>query len=113
MKINNIEFDIDFTEADTIERISEAEKIVQEQNEELIKIYDTLPQAEGIRQECKIAKDFLDRVLGEGTSERLFGNRNSLAECVKAIEDVKIAKEEQENKVNSIISKYSPERLER
>lgn len=113
MKINNIDFDVDFTDADVLEKINEGQKIVEEQTGELLKIIDNLTPAEGIRQECKIAKNFLDYVLGDGTSQKLFGDKNSLDQCIKALEDVIKAKEEQENKVNSIISKYSPNRIAR
>lgn len=111
MKINGIDFDVDFTDADFIEKMETAMKIVEEKSKEL----DTKEQslAEGIRQECKIAKDFFDYVLGEGTSQKLFGEKNSLNECTKALEEILKAKEEQEKEFNNRVSKYSPSRLNR
>lgn len=111
MKINNVEFDIDFTDADFIEKLEKAKDISAKQSEELET--KKLTPAEGIRQECKIAKDFLDYVLGEGTSQKLFGEKNSLKECVKALEELENARQEQEKYFNTTISKYSPDRLTR
>lgn len=111
MIINDVEFDIDFTDADFIERLEEAKKISAEQSKELET--KELTPAEGIRQECKIAKDFLDYVLGEGTSQKLFGEKNSLNQCIKALEDFENAIEKQESEFKSRMSKYSPDRLRR
>lgn len=111
MTINNIEFDVDFTDADFIERIDKGNEEVQKRSKELEKM--DLTPAEGIRQECKIAKDFLDYVLGEGTSEKLFGEKNSLNLCVKALEDIEKARREQEIDFNNRVEKYSPDRLKR
>lgn len=111
MKINEVEFDVDFTDADFLERIEKGSKKVYEETEKVKKIEYTL--AEGIRQECKILKDFLDYVLGEGTSEKLFGEKNSLHLCLKAFEDIIKEKEKQVKSINELVSKYSPERVQR
>ena len=111
MKINGVEFQIDFTDADILEKIEKGSKEVYEKAEEL-KSSKTTP-AEGIRQECKILKDFLDYVLGEGSSEKIFGNKNSLNECLNAYEDILNARENQYSDFEKRISKYSPDRLNR
>jgi hypothetical protein len=107
--INGISFDIDFTDADFIEKIETASKKVYEETDKLKNEDYTL--AEGIRQECKILKDFLDYVLGDGTSEKLFGKKDSLHLCLKAFEDIIKKKEEQVKSINELVEKYSPERL--
>ena len=111
MIINDIGFDIDFTDADFIEKIETASKKVYEETEKLKTTDYTL--AEGIRQECKILKEFLDYVLGDGTSEKLFGKKDSLHLCLKAFEDIIKKKEEQVKSINELTERYSPERLER
>ncbi len=111
MLINGVELDIDFTDADTLEKIEKGSKLVYDEAEKLKDA--TLSPAEGIRQECKILKDFLDYVLGEGTSEKLFGNRNSLKECLNAYEDIVNARQTQINEFQAKISKYSPDRIKR
>jgi hypothetical protein len=109
--INDVSFDIDFTDADFIEKIETGSKKVYEETEKLKNIDYTL--AEGIRQECKILKEFLDYVLGDGTSEKLFGKKDSLHLCLKAFEDIIKKKEEQVKSINELAKRYSPERLER
>lgn len=112
MIINGVEFNIDFTDADFIEKIENACKKVYEEAENL-KQDKQISLAEGIRQECKILKDFLDYVLGDGTSEKLFKGKDSLNECLKAFEDIINAKQNSMNEFESKISKYSPDRLKR
>jgi hypothetical protein len=112
MIINGVEFNIDFTDADFIEKIENACKKVYEEAENL-KQDKQISLAEGIRQECKILKNFLDYVLGDGTSEKLFKGKDSLNQCLKAFEDIINAKQNSMNEFESKISKYSPDRLKR
>lgn len=112
MIINGVEFNIDFTDADFIEKIENACKKVYEEAENL-KQDKQISLAEGIRQECKILKNFLDYVLGDGTSEKLFKGKDSLNECLKAFEDIINAKQNSLNDFQDKISKYSPDRLKR
>ena len=109
MIINGVELDIDFTDADVIERIEKGRIKVEKQAEELEK--SELNPAEGIRQECKMLKDFLDCVFGDGTSEKLFGNKNSLRDCIKAYEDIFKERDRQLNNLAEVMNKYSPDRL--
>ena len=113
MTINGVEFDIDFTDADLIERYDYKQKEVDRQIEELRSKKDTLTPAEGIRQECKIIKEFLDYVLGEGTSEKIFGSKDSLNLCLIAFEDIIDNFDKQQQEIQKRINKYSPERIKR
>jgi hypothetical protein len=38
-----------------------------------------------ILEECKIVKQFFDNMFGEGTSKKMFGSKNDISECVKAV----------------------------
>lgn len=111
MEINGVKLEMDFTDADFIEKIDEAQKRVKEECDKLE--LDKLSTAEGIRQECKIIKDFFDFVFGDGTSEKLFGNKNSLKICLDAFEDVEKESKKSTIDFNERVSKYSPERLKR
>ena len=113
MIINGVEFDIDFTDADTIERISEKIKDVEQQAKELEENKDAIDPAEGIRQECKILKEFLDYVLGDGASQKIFGSKNSLRLCLQAYEDLINERNRQLNNFQEVVNKYSPDRLNR
>lgn len=112
MIINGVELEIDFTDAEIVEKIELGSKEVYDKAEELRKQTGLSP-AEGIRQECKILKDFLDYVLGDGTSRKLFGEKNSLQQCVKAFEDIINARKQQYDEFQARVSKYSPDRLKR
>ena len=115
MTINGYEIDIDFTDADVIERIEEGSKVLYNGAEELKKQKDdkNFDLAEGIRQECKMIKDFFDYVFGEGTSEKIFKGKNSLNLCLKAYEDIVEMRDKQFDDFNNKINSYSPDRLKR
>ena len=113
MLINGVEFEIDFTDADLIERIDKKVKEVEEQGEELEKNKKNITPAEGIRQECKIVKEFFDYVLGDGASEKIFGDKNSLRDCLQAFEDLINERNRQLNNFKKVVNKYSPDRLKR
>lgn len=115
MTINGYEIDIDFTDADVIERIENGKKILYNGAEDLKQKKDdeNFNFAEGIRQECKMIKEFFDYVFGEGTSEKIFKGKNSLNLCLKAYEDIVDASEKQIDELNKKIDAYSPARLNR
>jgi hypothetical protein len=113
MLINGVEFEIDFTDADLIERIDKKVKEVEDQGKELEKSKKNITPAEGIRQECKIVKDFFDYVLGDGASKKIFGDKNSLRDCLQAFEDLINERDRQLNNFKKVVNKYSPERLKR
>lgn len=112
MIINGVELNIDFTDADILEKIENGSKEIYQKAEELKGNKDLSP-AEGIRQECKILKDFLDYVLGDGTSEKLFKGKDSLNQCLQAYEDIINARKTQYDEIQAKVSKYSPNRLKR
>jgi cytochrome c peroxidase len=113
MTINGVAFDVDFTDADVLEKIEKECKVVEEKANELAKEKENLSLAEGIRQECKIVKDFFDNVFGEGTSKEIFGDKDSLTKCINAYEDTLNSYQEQYQAYYDKVNKYSPDRLER
>lgn len=115
MTINGYEFDLDLTDADIIEKMEQGVQNLYEEAEKLkeLKKDDKITTAEGIRQECKVLKDFFDYVFGEGTSEKIFKGKDSLNLCLKAYEDIIEARDKQYNELNDRINAYSPDRLKR
>lgn len=111
--INGIEINIDFTDADIIEKIDQAGEKVRKKIEELEKNKKDITPAEGIRQECEILKEFLDYVIEDGISKKIFGDRNSLKECLQAFEDITEEKNKQYEDIQIAYNKYSPDRLKR
>lgn len=110
MTIKGKEFEVDFTDADMIERVESERKKILDKCKELENNKD-IGFAEGIRQECKILKEFLDCVFGEGTSKEAFGEKDSLKDLLKAYEDTFEEMEKQQKYVNDVFNKYSPDRL--
>lgn len=114
MKINGVEIEnIDFTDADLVERFDTGCKDVGEKVKKLKEKQEELNPAEGIRQECKIVKDFFDYVFGEGTSEKIFEGKDSLLLCTNAYEDIVNIRNKQYKEYYDKINKYSPERVQR
>lgn len=104
--------EIDFTDADLLERLEQGRLDILEKVKKLEE-ENSIDPVEGIRQECKLLRDFLDYVFGEGTSEKNIKHKNSLRECLKVYEDVFKEKEKQLNNLIEITNKYSPERIKR
>jgi len=116
MKINEVEFEIDFTDADFLERIEKGKENLENKIKELGENKKDVTPAEGIRQECNIVRIFIDYVFGEGSSEKAFKNKYSLKEHIEALEDIFNEYEKQINNLNDKYNKfsiYSPERLQR
>ena len=115
MTINGYEFDIDLTDANIVEKMEQGVENLYKEAERLKGLHneEKITTAEGIRQECKVLKDFFDYVFGEGTSEKIFKGKDSLTLCLNAYEDVIKARDEQYNTLNEKINAYSPDRLKR
>ena len=111
MTINGVNRDIDFTDADLLEKIEEGSKKVYNETEKIRNV--NLKLAEGIRQECKILKDFIDYVFGEGTSKEWFGEKDSLHLILQAFTDIINERDKQMKVIDELASKYSPERVQR
>lgn len=111
MTINGVNRDIDFTDADLLEKIEEGSKKVYDETEKIRNV--NLKLAEGIRQECKILKDFIDYVFGEGTSKEWFGEKDSLHLILQAFTDIINERDKQIKVIDELASKYSPERVQR
>lgn len=111
MIINEVKFDVDFTDADFLQKIEEGSKKVFEETEK--NKNNQLSVADGIRKECEILKDFIDYILGENASEMIFKGKNSLNLCLKAFEDIINERDKQIKNINEFVNKYSPSRIQR
>ena len=107
MKINNVELeDLDFLEAETMERIEQA----QEEYSEKSKKVDFAKHSEMIRYNCELVFDLFNTIFGEGTDKKIFGSRCNLMDCIKAISDlfnyIETKKKESEKEFSRLSSKY-------
>ena len=108
MKIRNIEVEFDFLDADDMEKFEdEARKVIEKCN---LKEKEKLTYAQMIREECKVINEFFDNVFGEGTSKKLFGNKDNLREHTDAFKEIVDEKEKQQNSFVSSLDRYQPNR---
>jgi len=105
------EFDIDFLDADEMERAENAcqnvlDKIKSEN-------FDGMSQSQLIRAQCQIVFDFFDEVLGAGAHERIFKGKCNLPMALNAYDVFLTAKNNSVNELSAIRDKYSPSRAQR
>lgn len=112
-KINNAELELDFLDADEMERVeAELDRVLQRTETEL-KASHVTTQSQVIRVTCQIVFDFFDAVFGEGTQKRIFGNRCNMAEAMRAFEMFKQAKDGSSAEIKALSEKYNPNRAAR
>lgn len=95
-KYNDFEYDLDFTDADFMERYERNYKMLLEDRANIKK---TGTQSEIIRSECKAYFKFFDNLFGHGTHEKMFGNKMSVILCLDAVEGMVKAYNDQESKI--------------
>lgn len=88
MKINNVILkDLDLLEKETALRVENSiDKVI-----EVAKNTDGLTTLSAIIEvQCGAIKTFFDEVFGESTSQKLFGDRENLKECIGAFKEFKL-----------------------
>lgn len=111
--IRGVDFDIDILDADVMERLEDAaEKIQKRVAEEKAKKYKK--NSEFIRVFNGLTEKFIDEVLGEGSSELIFGGSQNMMEHMEAYNGIFAAKEEAMSAVTEFTetfqNTYSPNR---
>lgn len=110
MKINGVELeDIDIYDLEVAEKYEDAMASFAEIGNK-VKNFDGV---EGIREICNGVFEVFNKMFGEGTDERIFGNRVNLLTCIKAIEEFQLQINEQKKEIEKIANKYSPNRAQR
>lgn len=77
MKINGVELEVNFLDADFMEKIENCCRKVNEKAEKSKIELKDLTLSQQIKGECKIIKDFFDEVFGEGTSDKVFKGKTT------------------------------------
>ena len=91
MKILGKEVEFDFEEAENIDKtIQLDEKYSQE-----------FKKASSLTEKCQIYKRFFDELIGEGTSKKIFGDKNNFFKITDAYQELIVEAE----KVNTEIKK--------
>ncbi len=109
-EINGSSFEIDFEDADTVEKYENSLKLlVSTENQE------NSTQAEKIRSYCKAYRAFYDNLLGLGSSERIF---NGIKENTRKYDEVYASllayitnqKNASAIRTTSLLNKYVPKK---
>ncbi|MFR7821048.1 DUF6673 family protein [Candidatus Pseudoruminococcus sp.] len=107
--------DLDFLDADVLEKVETASKKVFDECKNAAKKAKT--ESEAVRNQCNAIAEFINELFGEGAAEKLIKNGSNLFTCInvfgeviKAIEQSKI---EQNQEFEKLFSKYSIERIKR
>ena len=100
MKLEDIEVNFSFTDADDVERFENAAKKVYEEAEKNKK--KEMNASEIIREECNIIEEFFNSVFGEGISNKLFNEKKDIVEHIKLFEDIVKAKVEATKDIQNI-----------
>lgn len=85
MEINGIELELDIFDADVMAAYEQELATVAAQGEALQK-QAGLSAAASIRAQCRLIADFFDHLFGEGTAQRLFGEKQHLLHSLDAFE---------------------------
>lgn len=110
-KIRDEEFEIDFLDADEMERIEAALQTVERKNTR--EEYEGLTQSQLIRKQCGTIFDFFDEVFGDGAHKRIFKGKCNLRDALGAFEAFVQAKNNSAGELKEIADRYSPNRAQR
>lgn len=109
-KFNDFETDIDFTDADFMEKFEDCYEKMVEESEKVPKVGKI---SEITRAQCKVFDDFYDRLFGGGASKAMFLGKSSMDMRVKAANSLFDFRNSEQSRYNSMINKYSPNRKAR
>lgn len=113
IKLNGIELELDIMDLETSEKIEKEMDIVVEEASKA----KGLRRSESIKKQCYAIFNCIDNIFGEGTHKKVFGNKVNLRECLKVfakfVEELDKLNNEEEKELESLTSKYSPNRAQR
>lgn len=100
------ELEGDFFDADFMERYEKATvKMYEIATAGTEKKYDSV--ADAFRQQCEVARQYFDEIFGDGTSERLFGEKMNLKDHMEAIAELTDCAARSKKEVNDLTNKYT------
>lgn len=107
MKINGVDFDLNLYDYETAQRYESALKKLSGTKGSAVGL------AETIKEQCNFARMFLDAVLGDGTSERLFGDELDLRAHTDAVGQIISEADSQSKAYTELVAKYAPKRAQK
>jgi len=110
MKINNVELeDIDILDVEVAEKYEDALGEVAGIGETV----KGMKPSESIKAQCTAVFSAFNTLFGPGTDKKVFGEKVNLLICLKAFEELVIAMSSQQEEVQKLANKYSPNRLQK
>lgn len=107
--LNGITFDIDVLDVDYMER---KEKYSKEFAEKL-KTINTGSEVQDVKLQCQYCHEMYDKVLGEGTSDKLFKGKLNIIACLKVFDELQEQEREQSVLLDEYANKFNPNRAAR
>lgn len=101
-KYGNFETEVDFTDADFLDAVDEAYEKIQSEAKNLPVVGKA---SDFVRAQNACYDRFLNRIFGEGTSEKMF-NTSSLAQRIDAVELLAVMREKEEQEFNKRLDGY-------
>lgn len=106
IQINGVSVPVDFMDVDFIDAYEkETRSLEAELKKEKAKKYSSL--ADQLRAQCVLAEKYLDTLLGEGTSEKIFKGKNNFKEHLMAIMELADGFKASQQELNNITNKYT------
>ena len=102
-KFGDFETEIDFTDADFLERLEEAQEQLDREGKEVPKVGKN---SEIIRQQVACFARFFDTLFGEGTSSQMYGGKASLENAMRSCEEFANLGVREDKRIDSIYGKY-------
>lgn len=103
MKINGIELDFDFYDADQMELLEEA---LDKLGEDIQKaLSGESKQSVMIRAICQATINMLDDIFGEGTAKEVFKGETNFKKCIEVFKELVEEREKQESELGEELEK--------
>lgn len=102
-KFGGFEAEVDFTDADFLDRLFYAKKELQK---EMGKVPKTGKISDAVRAQCACYYSFFDALFGDGAGEAMFEGKNSMSLCIEASEALAAIEDKQLNDYTQKASKY-------
>lgn len=111
VRLNGAEFEVDFLDYDTDVMIeTEYEKLQKSSHENLKKTQTTqMRQSELIKEATLQVYGFFDTVLGEGASEKIFGEKINYGMALKMLGEFTLQKQKSGQDIKDISDIYTPQ----
>lgn len=110
IKVNEIELgELDVYDLEVAEKIEKELKKVDQVSKSLEGMHLT----EIIKTQCAAIFEFFNTIFGEGTDQKVFGDKVNLVTCLEALDELVSQIRNQKERVEKISNKYSPNRVQR